>query len=266
MMKLPIALQLYSVRDELAKDFYGTVQKVRQMGYDGVELSGLNGADPKEVRRMLNEAGLEVHSSHVPVDEMLSEGGLARYREAGCSYVAIPWMDHGKHNEKLDENIELIRKLAAMAREAGLMLLYHNHDFEFRKTGGEAALDIIYKSIPAGLLQPQVDTCWVKYAGVDPAAYLRKYAGRITQVHLKDFYCSGDDGSVPYGLIGKGEEARQSTNFCFRPIGYGVQDIPGILQAAEEAGAQWIIVEQDESPDRPALESARMSIEYLRRL
>jgi len=265
-MKLPIALQLYSVRDELAKDFFGTVRKVKEMGYDGVELSGLNGADPVEVKRMLDEVGLEVHSSHVPVDEMLSEGGLARYREVGCSYVAIPWMAHGENNENLSGNIALIGKLARMAKAEGLTLLYHNHDFEFKTVDGKAALDIIYESVPAELLQPQVDTCWVKYAGTDPAAYLRKYAGRITQVHLKDFFCSGDDGSVPYGLIGKGEEARQSTNFQFRPIGYGVQDIPGILQAAEDAGAQWIIVEQDQSPDRPTLEAARMSIAYLRSL
>jgi len=262
-MKLPIALQLCSVRDELAKDFFGTVRKVKEMGYDGVELSGLNGADPAEVKRMLDEVGLEVHSSHVPVDEMLSDGGLARYREAGCSYVAIPWMAHGENNENLSENIALIGKLARMAKDEGLTLLYHNHDFEFKTVDGKAALDIIYESIPADLLQPQVDTCWVKYAGTDPAAYLRKYAGRISLVHLKDFFCTGTEGASPYELIGRREESTQNGCFQFRPIGYGVQDVASILQAAEDAGAQWIIVEQDASPDRPTLEAARMSIDYL---
>ena len=265
-MKLPIALQLYSVRDELAKDFYNTVKQVKEMGYDGVELSGLNGADPIEIKRMLDDVGLAVQSSHVPVDEMLTEGALARYKQAGCSYVAIPWMAHGENNEKLEENIELIRRLGEMAKEAGLTLLYHNHDFEFKTVKGKAALDIIYESVSAELLQPQLDTCWVKYAGADPVDYLQKYAGRITQVHLKDFYCTGFDRSAPYGLIGKTEEAKLNSDFQFRPIGSGVQDIPSILKAAEDAGAYWIIVEQDQSPERPTLEAARMSIEYLRSL
>ena len=260
------ALQLYSVRDELEKDFYGTVKQVREMGYDGVELSGLNGADPLEVKRILDEVGLKVISSHVPVEEMLTPGSLARYKQAGCQYVAIPWMDHGAHNEKFAENIEQIRLLANMAREAGLTLLYHNHEFEFSTIEGKALLDVIYESIPADLLQPQVDTCWAKFAGTDPAAYLRKYAGRITLVHLKDFFCSDADISAPYSLIGKREDVSKNGGFQFRPIGYGIQDIPSILKASEESGAQWIIVEQDSSPDRPPMEAASMSIAYLRSL
>ena len=83
---------------------------------------------------------------------------------------------------------------------------------------------------------------------------------------LKDFWSDGENGVAPYDLIGKSSEARKKTNFEFRPIGYGVQDIPSIIKASEEAGAEWLIVEQDESSVRPTMEAARMSIEYLHSL
>ena len=265
-MRLPIALQLYSVRDELKKNFYGTLKKVKEMGYDGVELSGLDGRDPIEVRRALNELGLLCPSSHAPVAEQEENGAFARYAEAGVRFVAVPWMDYGTDNERLGENIDTVRRLAERAAKAGITLLYHNHDFEFRRVNGKAILDTLYDEIPAHLLQTQLDTCWVKFAGEDPVAYLKKYAGRAPLVHLKDFWSDGENGVAPYDLIGKTSEARKKTNFEFRPIGYGVQNIPAIIQAADEAGVEWLIVEQDESKCRPTLEAAKMSIEYLRSL
>ncbi|MBR3893880.1 MAG: sugar phosphate isomerase/epimerase [Clostridia bacterium] len=265
-MKLPIALQLYSVRDEVKKDFEGTLKKVKEMGYDGVELSGLDGRDPLEVKNALKEAGLLCPSSHAPIAEQEQEGAFARYAQMGVRFVAVPWMDYGADNEKLVQNIETVGHLAARAADAGITLLYHNHDFEFRRVNGKAILDILYERIPARLLQTQLDTCWVKFAGEDPVAYLKKYTGRAPLVHLKDFWSDGEDGTAPYDLIGKTSEARKKTNFEFRPIGHGVQNIPAIVQAAESAGAEWLIVEQDESHSRPTLEAARMSIEYLRTL
>lgn len=265
-MKLPIALQLYSVRDELEKDFFGTLKKVKTMGYDGVELPGLNGRDSYEVRRMLDEVGLACPSSHVPVAEQKEVGAFVRYARAGVRFVAVPWMDYGNGNEYLRENIETVRTLAENAAKEGITLLYHNHDFEFKKVNGKAILDILYEEIPAYLLQTQFDTCWVKFAGESPVEYLKKYAGRAPLVHLKDFWSDGENGVAPYDLIGKSSEARKKTNFEFRPIGYGVQDIPSIIKASEEAGAEWLIVEQDESSVRPTMEAARMSIEYLHSL
>jgi len=264
MMRLPIALQLYSVRDEVKKDFEGTLQKVKEMGYDGVELSGLDGRDPTEVKRLLDEIGLLCPSSHAPVAEQEEEGAFERYAQAGVRFVAVPWMDYGTDSEKLAQNIETVRRLAERAAKAGLTLVYHNHDFEFRRVNGKAILDILYEEIPAPLLQTQLDTCWVKFAGEDPVAYLKKYTGRAPLVHLKDFWSDGKNGVAPYDLIGKTSEARKKTNFEFRPIGHGMQNVPAIIQAAEAAGAEWLIVEQDESPCRPTLEAARMSIDYLR--
>ncbi|MBE6685944.1 MAG: sugar phosphate isomerase/epimerase [Ruminococcaceae bacterium] len=263
-MTLPVGLQLYSVRDELEKDFYATIKKVKEMGYDAVELCGLGHMDPLEVRRMLDEVGLFCNSSHCPTDEMKKEGTFAKYKAAGLDYIVVPWMSYGSDHRRLKENLELIRTLAEEAKKEGLTLLYHNHDFEFEREGEETIIDTIYSTIPEDLLQTELDTCWVKFAGSDPCEYIRKYTGRSPIVHLKDFWEDANFDSCPYDLIGKTREERENEGFEFRPIGHGIQDIPAILKASIDAGAKWIIVEQDESKNRPSLESAKMSIDYLR--
>lgn len=87
------------------------------------------------------------------------------------------------------QTVEDFKKVGTLLQEAGIQLLYHNHDFEFQRCNGEFLLDLLYQAVPAQLLKTEVDTCWVRYAGYDPAAYLRKYAGRSPVVHLKDFAC-----------------------------------------------------------------------------
>lgn len=259
-MSLPIALQLYSVRDVLYDNLCGILKQVRKMGYDGVELPGLNGIDPDEIKRVLTDVGLKVISSHVPVQELLDETRLQDYKKVGCQYVAIPWMDY-RDTGKVEENFALIATISEKVHNAGMMLLYHNHNFEFEKLDGKFILDRIYDSVPADRLQTQIDTCWAKFAGVDPAEYLLKYIGRAPLVHLKDFV-KGESNENPFELIGKVED-KKKTDFRFVPVGYGCQDIPSVLKACVEVGAKWVIVEQDKSDERPTMEAARMSVEYL---
>ena len=129
---------------------------------------------------------------------------------------------------------------------------------------------MLYRVIPADLLQTEIDTCWVNVAGEDPAAYIRKYAGRAPVVHLKDFYMSDRDAESDgpfYELIGIDKKAEGQSIFEFRPVGCGMQDFPEILKAAEEAGSSWVVVEQDQpSMEKNSLECAKMSREYLKKL
>ena len=165
--------------------------------------------------------------------------------------------------------VEEIRAIGQKAKEAGLVLLYHNHDFEFRKLeNGQCGIDYLYENIPADLLQTELDQCWVKYAGYDPVEYLQKYSGRSPVVHLKDFFVQGKQEGDPYALIGLDEgEKKANTAFEFRPLGQGVQDIPAIIAASKAAGSKWLVVEQDNpSMGKTPLESAKMSIDYLNSL
>lgn len=274
-MSLPIALQLYSVRQDLDKDFEQVIKKVKEYGYDGVELASLHGKEPEYVKKLLSDTGLTPISAHVPLDSMLKDpdGVFGTYAFIGCKYVAVPYLPEERRPGKplFDKTLEQMEQLGKKAKEAGLQLLYHNHDFEFVKIGDRLGLDVIYETIPADLLQTQIDTCWVKVAGQDPAEYIRKYKGRAPVVHLKDFYKQETDKDIlMYELIGiKGKDHKPSDKkaFGFMPLGFGQQDIPEILEASKEAGASWVVVEQDEPQEgRTALECARLSIKYLKNL
>lgn len=269
-MKFPIALQLYTVRGDLASDFEGTLKKVKEMGYDGVEFAGLYGTSAADVKRMCEEIGLIPVSAHVPFTDMMANPSiLETYAEIGCRYVVIPYLndEYRPGKEKFQEVIEGAKLLGNKAKDLGLQLAYHNHDFEFTKINGEYALDILYKEVPAELLQTQLDTCWVNVGGEDPVAYIRKYNGRAEMVHLKDFV--GKQSENMYALIGIDEDEEKNTGgkFEFRPLGKGVQDFPAILCAAKDAGTKWVIVEQDSpSLGLDALACAKVSIDYLKTL
>lgn len=264
--KLPIALQLYSVQQEATNDLRGTLAQLKEMGYDGVELAGLYGHTPAQLRKILDEVGLELVSAHVPVADLLQDAMLDGYASMGLAYVAIPWMEVKADAACVAACIDTIRTIALRAKERGLQLLYHNHDFEFAKVDGAYILDTYYRSLSPELLQTEVDTCWVKVAGEDPADYLRSYAGRSPIVHLKDFVGRKTDNM--YALIGSHSAKEEATQaFDFRPVGYGVQDIPRLVATAREIGAKWLVVEQDRAAlGKSSMECARLSIDYLKAL
>ena len=271
--ELPVGLQLYTVRDDMAKDFKGTLQQVKALGYDGVEFAGLFGQNPADIKAWCAELGLNPISAHVPLAEMLEDIDkvIADYKTIGCEYIVVPYVTEERRpgGELFKQMVEEIRAIGAKCTEAGLVLLYHNHDFEFQKTEtGEIGLDYLYANVPADLLQTELDQCWLKYAGQDPVAYLEKYSGRSPVVHLKDYYASGEQKEDPYALIGLNEgEKKENKAFEFRPLGYGVQDIPSIIEASKKAGSKWFIVEQDQpSLGKTPMECAGMSMEYLKSL
>ena len=268
MKKAKIGYQLYSARADVKQDMGEVLRQLKALGYDGVEFAGFFGKPAGEISALLKEAGLEGVSSHVPLSEIEQDmfGVIAYHRAIGCRYIAVPFLDaeHRPGAPGFSGVIRTIAKFGALCREAGIQLLYHNHDFEFVQVSGQFGLDFLYGAVDESLLKTEVDVCWVKYAGVDPAGYLRKYAGRAPVVHLKDFVGVKGDGT-PYGLIGQAKQA-DAVKFEYRPVGYGCQDVKGVVDAALEGGAEWLIVEQDEWYDKPPMESAKKSIDTVRGL
>ena len=266
-MSLPVAVQVYSVRDDAKADLRATLEKIRDMGYDGVEFAGLYGNSPADLKAMLDEIGLTAVSAHVPFADLRrdAKGVIADYVTLGCKWIAVPYLDKEDRpgSGDFDKTIADIEAIGKEAKAQGIQLLYHNHDFEFVKVGQEYALDILYSSISADYLQTELDTCWVKVGGEDPAQYIMKYANRSPLVHLKDF--KGSKSENMYGLIGKSDKAETSSTFELRPVGFGVQEWPSILEASEKAGAQWVIVEQDSATmGKTPLESIKMARDYLK--
>lgn len=267
-MSLPIAVQIYSVRDEASADLYGTLKQIKEMGYDGVEFAGLYGKKPSDIKAWCEEIGLVPISAHVPFVDMLRNpiGVLSAYAEIGCKFVVVPYLtpEHRPDNPNFPYVVEFIGTLGKAAKAFGMQMLYHNHDFEFLKIDGKYALDILYDTIPADLLQTELDTCWVNVGGEVPASYIKKYSGRSPIVHLKDF--TGEKSEDMYELIGIEKKIpTRPSGFEFRPVGSGLQDFPAILASAQDAGSEWVIVEQDKATmGLTPMESIKMSIDYLK--
>ena len=267
-MSFPVAIQMYSLRQDASKNLYGTLKKVKELGYDGVEFAGLYGHTAEEVRDMCADIGLVPISAHVPYVDMLAdpEGVLSQYATIGCKFVVVPYLvpEHRPDSDNFPEVIKNIAMIGGVANKLGLTLLYHNHDFEFMKLNGKYALDVLYEEVSADLLQTELDMCWVNVGGEDPVEYLLKYSGRSPIVHLKDF--EGEKSEDMYELIGIEKKApTRPANFEFRPVGSGKQNFPAILKAAEKAGAEWVVVEQDQpSMGLTPMECATKSREYLK--
>ena len=270
MKTVPVGLQLYTVRDMMAKDVPAALAAVKAAGYDYVEPAGLYGLSGEAYKAALDEAGLTAVCAHVPLadfgEEMLP--AIETYKTIGCRYVAVPYVPEELRygTEAFAKTMEYIRKLGRLCYENGVQLLYHNHDFEFTKMAdGRYVLDYMYETIEPAYLATELDVCWVRVGGEDPAAYVKKYADRAPLVHLKDYV--GEKSAHMYELIGiKSEGKAAPATFEFRPVGAGVVDFPAVLAAVAGSNAEYVIVEQDQSYAQTSIAAAKQSRDYLKSL
>jgi sugar phosphate isomerase/epimerase len=244
----PIGAQLYTVRAELERDFDGTLERVRGIGYDEVEFAGYFGRSPRQVRDALERHGLTAPAAHIGLAEVESDWGrtLAAASAIGHTWLVLPWID-AKRRQTLDD----WRRLAALlsrageaARAAGLRVAYHNHDYEFVRLGGIVPFDLLLAETEPGLVGFELDVYWMAKAGCDPLAWLARRPARFELLHLKD-------------TAGPPDHAMMD-------VGAGVTGWSRLLAAAKAAGARHMFVEHDEPGD--ALASLRSSYGYLRRL
>ena len=268
---MKLALQLYSIREDMEKDFFGTLKKVKEMGYDGCEFAGLYGNDPEKINEECQKLGLVPISAHVAYQDIIQdiEKAVDTYSKIGCKYMVIPYLPENLRygTPKYPQLLADMKEIAKACKEKGIMLLYHNHDFEFKKAeNGEYVLDELYKEIPSDLLATEIDTCWVNVGGENPSDYVRKYTGRAPIVHLKDF--TGDKNEHMYELIGiESEKKEVKSTFEFRPLGCGKQNIQSIVDAAKDAGAGWVVAEMDSpSMGLTPMECMKKSIEYMQNI
>lgn len=274
MKKFPVGIQVYGLRDLLEntpENFKNVMTQIKEMGYDGVELAGLYGLEPSFVKKVLDEVGLTPISAHVAFAEMMEDIDkvIADYSAIGVRYLVMPYMaeEYRPVNpEGFREFLPLLNEIGEKIHKAGMTFLYHNHDFEFVKLeNGKWGYDEMFDSIAHDHLQCELDTCWCDVATGEAPEFIRKYTGRIPVVHLKDYIKKGEVKSM-YKLIGIEEEdqGEDSGYFGFRPVGFGQMIWEPVLEAAADACAEWVIVEQDEHYELAPLECARRSREYLR--
>jgi sugar phosphate isomerase/epimerase len=257
-----IGIQLYTLRDALSKDAAGTLKKVAEAGYKQVELFGFPNCQPlidgaKAAGLAINSAHFEWDSVINPKDEAMSDFRkiVARAKELGIGNLVIPYLQD-KVRETLADYKRIAanaNKAAAITKEAGIQLSYHNHAFEFQpKEGGKTGYDVFIEEFSPDM-QFEIDVFWVKVAGKDPAELITKLSGRVSQLHLKDLKKGTkvpEFGSLPAD--------------AFKELGNGMIPMEPIIEAASKAGVKHCHVEQDQSPD--PLASIKQSIDYLAKL
>ena len=274
MSKLPVAVQVYGLRDLLQdtpERFEEVMKDVKKIGYDGVELAGLYGLDPAYIREVLDKVGLVPISAHVPFNELVEDldKAIKDYKTIGVKYMVMPHMPEQYRPVNPEGFLNFLPKLKEMGEKikaAGMEFLYHNHDFEFvRLPEGDYGYDRMFEVVPADVFAAELDTCWCNVATGDAAGYVKKYAGRLPVVHLKDYIKQGSVQNM-YQLIGVAnkEEKKEEGFFEFRPVGFGQMIWEPVLENAIDAGAEWVVVEQDRHYDLSPLECARRSREYLK--
>lgn len=270
MRKYKIGLQLYSVREEIEKDMDATLKAISEMGYECVEFAGYYGHSAEDVKAMCDKYNLEIPSVHQSYDVFLNdtENAINYLKTLGVKYSAIP--HKAEWETKYDENVEEIKQVGKLLKDNGIQLLYHNHDFELtQKHNGKRVLDSLYDDVSSDFLRPEIDLCWVHYAGCDPIEYIKKYGDLEEVIHIKDFECKNLNAGAVYALIdssGKEQTRRdkESDGFEFRPVGYGRQNVKALFEAMENTKIEYVIVEQDRHTENSALEDAKISLDYIR--
>lgn len=247
--KIPVGLELYSVRDELKKDPEGTVRAVAQMGYECVEFFApyfeWTNAQAEDMGQLLGDLRIKCYSTHNGEDAFLAKN-LIHTRDLnvllGSKYVVLAWSDP---KPTLDGWKALADKLNAAAdafEPAGLKVGYHNHDAEWKPMQGKRPMEILAANTrPSVMLQLDVGTCLA--AGSDPVAWIRDNPGRIHSIHCKDW--------SPYA----GYEVL---------FGEGRADWKGIFQAAESVGGVEFYLIEQEGSRYPELETARRCLQKFR--
>ncbi|MBP5233647.1 MAG: sugar phosphate isomerase/epimerase [Planctomycetes bacterium] len=244
-----ISLQLWSLNQECAKDFFGTLRQVSEMGYEGVEFAGFHGKGAAEVRKTVEGLNLKMTGTHLHRDQL--EGDkfaetVAFYKELGVSTLIVPWAVGPKGTAaQWQEMAQWLTATADKLAQEGMRLGYHNHEFEFAPVdGGKLPFDIVFGNTPASVVM-QIDMGWSEFSRQDTPALFARYPGRSLTTHVK---------------------AHSAANRVAR-IGEDDVDWKKNLEAAAGVGGcRYFVVEHEEHGDTPPLENVKVCLECLKRL
>ena len=242
-------LQLYTLRTQAAEDLYGTLRKVAELGFEGVEFDAgmLGRADPQELRSVLDEVGLEAIGLTVLLPEMgdsldpLIEYGVT----IGAEWLVMPWIDKGVRNSLngYETVAKTLNKAAKRCVEFGLRFAYHIHGYEFSKFAEKSGMDILLETLDPLMVELQPDTFWLASADVDPFKFIKDHLDWIGSIHLKD--AGGLDPLVD------------------TEVGEGILEMRAVVDLAISKDIDWLIVEQEES-SLPMFDSIRISLDNLK--
>ena len=239
----PIGLQLYTLRKPFAADPLGTLSRIRETGYDAVEFAAPLGSDFAGFAAHMRDIGLDCPSAHVGLADMADrpDAVLTMAKTLGCRYLVMPYVMPDQRD--WPTVISTLGAFAKRARDEGLRVAYHHHDFEFETTDGARPFDRLVGETDPELVDFELDVYWLAKGGEDPKAFIEKMTGRVKLIHLKDM---APDGGMA-------------------DVGAGTFDFAALIQAADASGAEHYFVEHD-FPPAPWWPSVEASLGHLRTL
>lgn len=241
--KIPLGLQLWSIREQCAKDLPASLQAVSKIGYKGVEFAGYHGRSAEELRKLLDENGLVTCGSHTPYESFAADklAATIEFNHAiGNRFLIVPWMENKTRQQWLDKASEF-NELADKLKPHGMKIGYHAHAHDFEKFGGETAWDIFFSNTKPEVIM-QLDTGNCCEGGAEPVAVLKKYPGRARTIHIKAY------GGGPNSVIGEDKV-----------------DWKGVFTFCEGPGkTEWYVLEHETAKD--SLDAAKRSYEALKKM
>jgi sugar phosphate isomerase/epimerase len=263
---IPLGIQLWTVKDEAAKDLEGTLRKVYAAGFREIEFAGFYGKTAAETGKLLKDIGFSLVSMHANATAISKTGDqiIADARTLGLKYVVcsspgvtpekekLPWEERMKSVD-LDDwkwNADLFNKFGRQVSDAGMTFGYHNHSAEFKKFGDQTAFDWLFANTDAKHVKIELDVGWVVVAQQDPVALLNQYKDRVIALHVKDVAKRVSADKEPASVA----------------LGEGVVDWKKVISTAKANGTKAFFYEQEAPYTRPVLESVKISGDYLKKL
>jgi sugar phosphate isomerase/epimerase len=242
--KIPVGLQLYSVRDQCKNDLPGTVAAVAKIGYRGVEFAGYHGRSAKELRKLLDDNGLVACGTHTPYESVLGDKLKATIefnQTIGNKFLIVPWMNETQSKQVWLDRAKLFNELADQVKADGMWVGYHAHAHDFKEMDGVSAWDLFFGNTKAEVVM-QLDTSNCCDGGADPVAVLKKYPGRARSIHIKAH------GGGPEAVIGE-DKVNWAEVFAF---------------CETKGNTQWYVVEHESGKD--PLDAVQRCYEALKKM
>jgi sugar phosphate isomerase/epimerase len=242
-----VGLQLYTIREVAEKDILGVIRAVGKIGYDGIEFAGFHGRSGQEIRRALDDAGMDAAGAVFPLSELESRlgGCLEDCLAINGTAILFPWIDVSLRKSADDYRrfADRLNGFGRACRESGLDFLYHIHGYEFETFEGVTGLQLLVSNFNPEWVGLELDTYWVVAGGADPLEVFLRYESDCRYLHFKD--------------------TSDRTTVRDVEVGEGVLDFAALIRAAKRV--KWHIVEQERF-DIPVMESIAISHRNLRRL
>ncbi|WP_368505169.1 sugar phosphate isomerase/epimerase family protein [Alkalihalophilus sp. As8PL] len=245
---MKVAIQLFTLREACKEDFVGTLKKVAELGYDGVEFAGnWGGLEARELKALLDELGLQAAGSHVPLHMLENElDNVIQYqKEINSKFITCPILPEDRRGgiSEYSQFAQRLNEIGKVCSDNGIQFSYHNHEFELEEIDGSKPLRILLDETDPKWVNAELDIYWLTKAGENPVEWINQYKGRTPLLHLKDM-------------------TNDSEQF-FAELGTGGVDVLSAIEEGKDAGVEWFIVEQDQTKKRP-FESVKNSIDYLK--